>query len=149
MKQDLFNCSNDYYGGVDRNVLLAKIRIDEALERLRNSSEGDMVSPGERNIIKNLQNRLNCLNSEADQLLKEGILTLYMDLCDLREKAALVKSSKKIESLIKSVIEIITSLLKLFFIFQEYHNCKNSQSNKKKSILSLRNLNHSANQHLN
>jgi len=84
--------------------------------------------------------RLNALNSDIDHLLKEGILTLYMDLSDLKERIAKLKIIKQIECLIKNIIEIMTNLLKLFFIFQEYQNSKNNNK-RKKNILSLRNLN--------
>lgn len=66
-----------------------------------------------------------------------------MDLCDLREKGYKMKISKKIESLIKSIIDIMPNLLKVFFVYQEYRDSKNGEKKKKKNILSLRNLNQS------
>jgi hypothetical protein len=38
MKQELFNCQNGYFGDVARNVLLAKIKIDEALNRAQSTA---------------------------------------------------------------------------------------------------------------
>ncbi len=95
----------------------------------------------EKNVLKVLQNRLNSLNCDIDLLLKEGLLTLYMDLCDLREKALKLKIRKELEKLLKAIIENITNLLRTFFIYQEYHNRKSQECRKKKNILSLRNLN--------
>jgi hypothetical protein len=70
-----------------------------------------------------------------------------MELCDLREKSGKIKTRKTIEGLFKSIIEIVAGLLKPFFIYQEYSRCRNTPSleQRKKNILSLRNLNNNAN----
>ena len=83
------------------------------------------------------------LSSDIDHLLREGILTLYMELCDIREKSGKKKVRKLIEGLLRSVIEIVAGLLKPFFIYQEYTRCREAPSGgrRKKNILSLRNLN--------
>lgn len=83
------------------------------------------------------------LSSDIDHLLREGILSLYMELCDIREKSGKKKVRKLIEGLLRSVIEIVAGLLKPFFIYQEYTRCREAPSGgrRKKNILSLRNLN--------
>lgn len=91
-------------------------------------------------MLKLLQTRLNGLNGDVDHLLKEGMLTLYMDLCDLREKAQKMKISSRVEQLLKSIIEISAPLLRPFFIYQEYYRSRSTPA-KKKNILSMRNLN--------
>jgi hypothetical protein len=120
--------------------LLTKIRVDEALQKAKGECTSEVALP-EKNVLKVLQNRLNSLNCDIDLLLKEGLLTLYMDLCDLREKASKLKIRRELEKLLKAIIENITNLLRTFFIYQEYHNRKSQESNRKKNILSLRNLN--------
>ena len=91
-------------------------------------------------MLKILQSRLSGLNGDVDHLLQEGMLTLYMDLCDLREKAQKMNISKRAEYLLKSVIEIASPLLRPFFIYQEYYRSRSTPA-KKKNILSMRNLN--------
>lgn len=103
MKQDLFNCQNGYFGDIARNVLLAKIKIDEALHRTKTShhdgpseNQQEALTTLERTLLNGIKKRLAELNSDIDHLLKEGILTLYMELCDLREKAGKIKTRKAI-----------------------------------------------------
>ena len=44
MKEELFNCQNGYFGDVARNVLLTKIKIDEALNRAKHSPDNQSLS---------------------------------------------------------------------------------------------------------
>lgn len=101
------------------------------------------MTSGECFIFNAIKHSLAELNSDIDHLLREGILTLYMELCDIREKSGKKKVRKLIEGLLRSVIEIVAGLLKPFFIYQEYNRCRNAPlgGHRKKNILSLRNLN--------
>jgi hypothetical protein len=42
---------------------------------------------------------------------------------------------------VSTIAEIAAGLLKPFFIFQEYRRCRTTPAQRKKNILSLRNLN--------
>jgi hypothetical protein len=105
------------------------------------------LTSGECFILNAIKHSLAELSSDIDHLLREGILTLYMELCDIREKSWKKKVRKPIEGLLRSVIEIAAGLLKPFFIYQEYTRCRNAPSggHRKKNILSLRNLNNAPN----
>lgn len=132
-------------------MLLAKIKIDDALHRAKpaqtaTSPKAETISSAEGSLLSALKSRLGELNSDIDHLLREGILSLYMDLCDLREKFSRIKVSKVLEGLLRTIIEIVSALLKPFFIYQEYHRCQVTPNQRKKNILSLRNLN--TNSHL-
>ena len=50
-----------------------------------------------------------------------------------------MKIRKEFEKLLRTIIENITNLLRIFFNYQEYQN--RNQERKRKNILSLRNLN--------
>lgn len=148
MKEELFNCQKGYFGEVERNVLLAKIKADEALHRARAALPPAALppTPPELALLAALKKRLGGLNSGTDHLLREGILTLYMELCELREKAGRAKVRRAVEAVLRTIVEIVAGLLKPFFIYQEYHRCRSSPSpeQRKKNILSLRNLNSAA-----
>jgi hypothetical protein len=100
---------------------------------------GDLrISQSEKYMLCVLETKLAILSSGIDHLLKEGILTLYIDLCEIRSKC----SELLIQTFVKKIIKIISSLLKTYFVFQEYLNRKNKNgSSKKNSIFSLKNLN--------
>ena len=154
MKEDIFKCDSGYFGDVARNVLFAKIKIDDALQRAKPTPNPNLtpdpqpqpptpdlpLPPADCSLLSALQARLGELNSDIDHLLREGILTLYMDLCELRERSGRMKAGKPIEGLLRSITEIVAGLLKPFFIYQEYHRCRTTPAQRKKNILSLRNL---------
>lgn len=47
----------------------------------------------EKNVLKILQRKMAVLNSKVENLMEDGILQLYMDLCELTEK---IKKNTKI-----------------------------------------------------
>jgi hypothetical protein len=77
MKQELFNCQNGYFGDVARNVLLAKIKIDDALHRLKDAcptppadTDAPLLSSPECALLTAIKKRLGELNSDIDHLLR-------------------------------------------------------------------------------
>ena len=77
MKQELFNCQNGYFGDVARNVLLAKIKIDDALHRVKDTrpalptnTDNPLLSSPECALLSAIKKRLGELNSDIDHLLR-------------------------------------------------------------------------------
>ena len=48
----------------------------------------------EKNVLKILQKKITVLDSKVENLMEDGILQLYMDLCELTEK---IKKNTKIK----------------------------------------------------
>ena len=114
LKVSIFNCSNNFFGTVRKNILLFKLKITQYIQ---NNSFPPLDSVKEINIIKLLKRKLDELNKDIDHVVSEGILTLYIDLNDIREFCENKGVHSTVIHLVRTIIEELNSLLKQYFIF--------------------------------
>ena len=62
------------------------------------------------------------LNSEVHPLLQDGILTLFIDLNDIHEHCNVHSLGPTLRNMVRTVIEELDTLLRQYFVFQEYQN---------------------------
>lgn len=137
LRQQLFTGPDNYYGDLQRKLHQAKIKIMEVLARIRLTTPDFSVDPSVKSGFLQLVGRLKGLNGEIAHLLKEGILSLYVDLCELKQKKSEARGSEELEAVLQESSQAVAGLLRSYFAFQEYQ-ARGKQ--RRRDIFSLRNL---------
>lgn len=135
----MINFPTTFYGTVENNILLFKRKIIKYLQSINESGTIDSGEAKSINILKLIQRKLATINKDLKSLLQEGILTLYIELNDLRGYCKSKETHSFVKKLVDILIEELGNLLRQYFIFHEYEKQKRMRpKGQRKSSFSLR-----------
>jgi hypothetical protein len=129
----LFKCKNNFYGTVEKNILLFRLNLINYIWSLPSECLSEVSCEQESQLIRTLRMKVRGINCDIDYLLQEGLLTLYIDFTDIRELCMnQLKPDSLLQSIIKKMVEEYSSLLRQYFVFQAYqHKSKSKQKTKR------------------